>query len=89
MALRNAGLQMSLGRNAADAKSYGKVDSANYGTRNEALESYEPNYDLPEESPWEALQDAHGNTYYSNTLTGQTSWEPPAGFQKLEDTLEK
>ena len=29
---------------------------------------------------WEAIKDDEGRTYYYNTVTGESSWEAPAGF---------
>lgn len=33
-------------------------------------------------SEWEAVVDAKGETYYWNTVTGVTQWDPPAGFSE-------
>ncbi len=34
----------------------------------------------PAPSPWQALQDEAGRTYYWNSMTGQSQWEKPAGM---------
>ena len=35
----------------------------------------------PATREWEEVQTDHGRTYYHNTVTGETSWEPPPGFK--------
>lgn len=33
-----------------------------------------------EPAPWSQLQDENGHTYYFNSLTNVSSWDPPAGY---------
>eukprot|EP00929_Paragymnodinium_shiwhaense_P063772 TRINITY_DN318_c0_g1_i1.p1 TRINITY_DN318_c0_g1~~TRINITY_DN318_c0_g1_i1.p1 ORF type:complete len:211 (+),score=33.15 TRINITY_DN318_c0_g1_i1:93-635(+) len=34
---------------------------------------------------WSAHQDAEGRTFYANAATGESSWEPPAGYAPAAD----
>ena len=76
--------RLGLGRNSSDA-AFNNLDSASYGTGGENLGPYEPNYDVPGESAeaataWEKMMDRSGNVFYSNSVTGEVTWDRPAEF---------
>ena len=77
--------RLSLGRNGPDAAGYGDVDAATYGSRGEALDEYQPDYDVPGESPWDKMLDKSGSVFYSNRVTGKVQWQKPVDF---EDSLD-
>ena len=68
-----------MGRNSASA-SYANLDASSYGTTGQSLDDYNPNYDVAGESAWTALQDETGHTYYSNSHTGEVTWDKPANY---------
>ena len=39
-------------------------------------------------NPWTAVDDGQGNTYYHNLLTGESSWEKPPEYIKIESESE-
>lgn len=58
-------------------KKKSKERLAEHPVEEQPLNGAAANEELP--LGWEAYQDNEGNTYYSNCLTGETSWELPTG----------